>query len=112
MTLRFAVVSPARFWPVMARSMSKPCVTMGVGFTSATMGPPTGFTVKLTATVPAGVVFADVDAMNGQRAGALCPVVAREVFLADTVPGPCEEHGHLGEHIQNWWNRFRNWFGR
>ena len=63
-------------------------------------------------TVPAGVVFADVDAMNGQRAGALCPVVAREVFLADTVPGPCEEHGHLGEHIQNWWNRFRNWFGR
>jgi penicillin-binding protein 1B len=62
--------------------------------------------------VPAGVVFADVDVINGQLASTLCPVVARETFLADTLPGPCEEHGHLGEHIQNWWNRFRNWFGR
>ena len=63
-------------------------------------------------TVPAGVVFADVDVTTGQLANRFCPTVARETFLADAVPGPCEEHGRFGDQVENWWNRFRHWLGR
>jgi penicillin-binding protein 1B len=69
-------------------------------------GAPRGFTV------PAGVSFAEVDVTNGRLANRFCPRVAREVFIAGTEPEPCQEHGGLGDHMQDWWNRFRDWLRR
>ena len=39
------------------------------------------------------------------------------LIVAASTGGGYDTYGrtvarHLGEHIQNWWNRFRNWFGR
>jgi hypothetical protein len=25
---------------------------------------------------------------------------------------PCEEHGGVGDRVQDWWHRFRGWLGR
>ena len=62
--------------------------------------------------MPTGIVFAEVDTTTGGLATLACPVTARETFLADTLPGPCEDHGYLGDRIETWWNRFREWLRR
>jgi penicillin-binding protein 1B len=62
--------------------------------------------------VPPGVVFADVDVTNGRVATRFCPVVARETFIGGTEPPPCQEHGGFGDHVSEWWKRFREWLGR
>ena len=59
---------------------------------------------------PAGVIYAKIDAGNGRRATAYCPVVVTEVFLAGTEPPPCEEHGGVTEQIGRWWDRVWDWF--
>ena len=59
---------------------------------------------------PAGVTYAKIDAGNGRRATAYCPVVVTEVFLAGTEPPPCEEHGGVTEQIGRWWDRVWDWF--
>ena len=59
---------------------------------------------------PAGVTYAKIDAGNGRRATASCPVVVTEVFLAGTEPPPCEEHGGVTEQIGRWWDRVWDWF--
>jgi penicillin-binding protein 1B len=59
---------------------------------------------------PAGITYAKIDAANGQRATAYCPVVVTEVFLAGTEPPPCEEHGGVTEQIGRWWDRVWDWF--
>ena len=59
---------------------------------------------------PAGVTYAKIDAGNGRRATAYCPVVVTEVFLAGTEPPPCEEHGGATEQIGRWWDRVWDWF--
>jgi penicillin-binding protein 1B len=59
---------------------------------------------------PAGISYAKVDAGNGRRATAFCPVVVTEVFLAGTEPPPCEEHGGVTEQIGRWWDRVWDWF--
>jgi len=59
---------------------------------------------------PAGITHAKIDATNGRRAGAFCPVVVSEVFLAGTEPPPCEEHGGVTEQIGRWWDRVWDWF--
>jgi penicillin-binding protein 1B len=69
-------------------------------------GAPRGFTV------PSGVTFADIDVTNGRLANRFCPRIAREVFIAGTEPEPCQEHGGVGDHIQDWWNRLRDWWRR
>jgi penicillin-binding protein 1B len=63
-------------------------------------------------TVPGGITFADVDAANGQLATRFCPVVARETFLAGTEPSPCQEHGGMGDQLNDWWRRLREWWRR
>jgi 1A family penicillin-binding protein len=63
-------------------------------------------------TVPAGVAFADVDLDNGLLANRYCPRVARETFLAGTEPPPCQEHGGVGDQINDWWRRLREWWRR
>jgi penicillin-binding protein 1B len=65
-------------------------------------------------TVPAGIVQADVDRTNGRRANRFCPLdaVAREVFLAGSEPPECTDHGGAADHLRDWWNRFRGWWGR
>ena len=62
--------------------------------------------------VPAGIAFADVDVTNGRRATVACPLVARETFLTGTEPPPCQEHGGVGDQIQDWWRRLRDWWRR
>jgi penicillin-binding protein 1B len=62
--------------------------------------------------VPSGVLFADIDLENGRLANRFCPRVAREVFIAGTEPEPCQEHGGLGDRMQDWWQRFRDWIRR
>jgi penicillin-binding protein 1B len=62
--------------------------------------------------VPAGITFADIDVTNGKLANRYCPAVARETFLSGTEPAPCEQHGGLGDHVSDWWRRFRQWLGR
>jgi penicillin-binding protein 1B len=59
---------------------------------------------------PEGITHAKIDATNGRRAGAFCPVVISEVFLAGTEPPPCEEHGGVTEQIGRWWDRVWDWF--
>ncbi len=59
---------------------------------------------------PPGITHAKIDATNGRRAGAFCPVVVSEVFLAGTEPPPCQEHGGLPEQIGRWWDRVWDWF--
>jgi penicillin-binding protein 1B len=59
---------------------------------------------------PAGGIDAKIDAGNGRRATAYCPVVVTEVFLAGTEPPPCEEHGGVTEQIGRWWDRVWDWF--
>lgn len=59
---------------------------------------------------PAGVTYAKIDAGNGRRATAYCPVVVTEIFLAGTEPPPCEEHGGVTEQIGRWWDRVWDWF--
>ncbi|HEU5322680.1 MAG TPA: penicillin-binding transpeptidase domain-containing protein, partial [Methylomirabilota bacterium] len=63
-------------------------------------------------TVPAGVVFADVDTTNGKLANRFCPVVQRETFLTGTEPEPCRDHGGVGDQMVDWWNRLREWLRR
>jgi penicillin-binding protein 1B len=44
-------------------------------------------------TVPAGIVFADIDPATGQLAGPFCPKTVREAFLEGTEPWmSCEHH--------------------
>jgi membrane carboxypeptidase/penicillin-binding protein len=62
--------------------------------------------------VPSGIAFADIDAANGLLANRFCPAVARETFLAGTEPAPCEDHGGVGDQIQDWWKRLREWWRR
>ena len=59
---------------------------------------------------PAGITYTKIDAANGRRATAYCPVVVTEVFLAGTEPPPCEEHGGVTEQIGRWWDRVWDWF--
>jgi penicillin-binding protein 1B len=63
-------------------------------------------------TVPSGVLFADIDLDNGKLANRFCPHVGKEVFVAGTEPEPCQEHGGLGDRVQDWWQRFRDWLRR
>ena len=43
---------------------------------------------------PPSITFHDVDAGNGKRAAAWCPVVLREAFLVSTKPREsCPDHG-------------------
>jgi len=58
---------------------------------------------------PPGIVFADIDAGNGKRAVAACPVVVREAFLSGTEPPPCDEHRGVVDHVIGGWNRLRDW---
>jgi membrane carboxypeptidase/penicillin-binding protein len=62
--------------------------------------------------VPPGIVFVDIDATNGKRAGFSCPVVAREAFLAGTEPAACDEHRGVADHVVERWNRLTDWFRR
>jgi penicillin-binding protein 1B len=64
--------------------------------------------------VPEGVTFVDIDATNGKRANAFCPLVVREAFLAGTEPGPCEEHGvaAVPRKVGEWWRRLFDWLRR
>ena len=62
--------------------------------------------------VPSGITFADVDPTTGRLANRFCPAVARETFLAGTEPSVCEEHGGVGDQIQDWWKRLRDWWRR
>ncbi|HEX3177562.1 MAG TPA: PBP1A family penicillin-binding protein [Methylomirabilota bacterium] len=63
-------------------------------------------------TVPSGVLFADIDLDNGKLANRFCPHVGKEVFVAGTEPEPCRDHGGLGDRVQEWWERFRDWLRR
>ncbi|HEX6209248.1 MAG TPA: PBP1A family penicillin-binding protein [Methylomirabilota bacterium] len=62
--------------------------------------------------VPSGITFADVDPTTGRLANRFCPAVARETFVAGTEPSTCEEHGGVGDQIQDWWKRLRDWWRR
>lgn len=62
--------------------------------------------------VPAGVSFVEIDLTNGKTANRFCPRTAREVFLAGTEPEICRDHGGLGDRVEEWWNRLRNWWRR
>jgi len=62
--------------------------------------------------VPPGITFAEVDVTNGKLANRYCPAVARETFIAGTEPAPCQDHGSVGDHVGDWWKRFRQWLGR
>ena len=63
-------------------------------------------------TVPSGVLFSDIDLDTGKLANRFCPRVAKEVFVAGTEPEPCQEHGGVGDRVQEWWQRFRDWLRR
>ena len=63
-------------------------------------------------TVPSGVLFADIDLDNGKLANRFCRRIGKEVFVAGTEPEPCQEHGGLGDRVQDWWHRFQNWLRR
>jgi penicillin-binding protein 1B len=55
---------------------------------------------------PPSVTFRAVDAANGKLAGAWCPVVVREAFLASTEPREsCTEHGP-GDLFRSFLQRF------
>src|SRR5262245_54775889 len=58
---------------------------------------------------PPGIAVADIDAGNGKRAVAACPVVIRETFLSGSEPPPCEEHRGVVDDVISGWNRLRNW---
>ena len=60
-------------------------------------------------TVPSGVLFSDIDLENGKLANRFCRRIGREVFVAGTEPEPCQDHGGLGDRVQDWWHRFRDW---
>ena len=62
-------------------------------------------------TAPEGVSFVEIDATNGKRANAFCPLVVRETFLAGTEPAPCDEHGvaSVPKRVVKWWRRFFDW---
>jgi len=59
---------------------------------------------------PPGITYAKIDATNGRKATAYCPVVVTEVFLTGTEPPPCEEHGGVSEQIGRWWDKVWDWF--
>ena len=59
---------------------------------------------------PPGITYVKIDATNGRKATAYCPVVVTEVFLNGTEPPPCEEHGGVSEQIGRWWDRVWGWF--
>ena len=59
--------------------------------------------------VPEGVSFVDIDVTNGKRASGFCRLVTREVFLAGTEPGLCEEHGGIPRRVVEWWKRLYGW---
>ena len=59
---------------------------------------------------PPGITYAKIDATNGRKATAYCPVVTTEVFLTGTEPPPCEEHGGVSEQIGRWWDKVWDWF--
>jgi penicillin-binding protein 1B len=63
-------------------------------------------------TVPSGVLFSEIDLDNGKLANRFCRRVGREIFIVGTEPEPCQEHGGLGDRVQDWWNRFRDWLRR
>jgi penicillin-binding protein 1B len=63
-------------------------------------------------TVPSGVLFSDIDLDNGRLANRYCRRVGKEVFVAGTEPEPCQEHGGLGDRVQDWWQRLRDWMRR
>jgi penicillin-binding protein 1A len=63
-------------------------------------------------TVPSGVLFSDIDLENGKLANRFCRRIGREVFVAGTEPEPCQDHGGLGDRVQDWWHRLRDWLGR
>jgi penicillin-binding protein 1B len=63
-------------------------------------------------TVPSGVLFSDIDLENGKLANRFCRRIGKEVFVAGTEPEPCQEHGGLGDRVQDWWHRFRDWIRR
>jgi penicillin-binding protein 1B len=63
-------------------------------------------------TVPSGVLFSAIDLETGRLANRFCPIVVKEVFIAGTEPEPCAEHGGVGDRVQEWWHRFRDWLRR
>ena len=65
-----------------------------------------------TFSVPAGVSFVEIDLTNGKSANRFCPRTGKEVFLTGTEPEACREHGGLGDRMEEWWNRFRDWLRR
>jgi penicillin-binding protein 1B len=74
--------------------------------TAMTVLPSGGFTV------PATVLFRDVDPSNGKLATRYCPVPFREAFLAGTEPREtCTDHGP-SEFVDTLVRRFFDWFGR
>jgi penicillin-binding protein 1B len=63
-------------------------------------------------TVPATVVFRDVDPSNGKLATRHCPVQFREAFLTGTEPREtCTDHSP-GQFVDDLVRRFFDWFGR
>ena len=62
--------------------------------------------------VPPGIATVDVDVTNGKRAGAFCPLIAPETFLAGTEPEPCQEHGGVSDRARHWWDQLWKWFRR
>jgi penicillin-binding protein 1B len=63
-------------------------------------------------TVPSGVLFSDIDLDTGKLANRFCRRIGKEVFVAGTEPEPCQEHGGLGDRVQDWWHRLRDWLRR
>jgi penicillin-binding protein 1B len=65
-------------------------------------------------TAPEGVSVVEIDATNGKRANAFCPLVVRETFLAGTEPGLCDEHGlaSVPTRVGEWWRRLFDWLQR
>ena len=64
---------------------------------------------------PPGISIVDVDTTNGKRAGAFCPLVAPEFFLAGTEPPLCAEHDGVSqpvirERVIRWWEQIWHWF--
>jgi penicillin-binding protein 1B len=74
--------------------------------TAMTVVPSGGFTV------PATVLFREVDPANGKLATRYCPAQFREAFLAGTEPRePCTDHSG-NEFVDTLVKRFFDWFGR
>jgi penicillin-binding protein 1B len=61
---------------------------------------------------PPGVQVVQIDPTTGRAATPFCPVAVPEVFLAGTVPPPCEAHAGPPADVLRWWRRLWEWWRR